>query len=109
MKESRHPLTIYFFKFVLLSTVFFPSLAKSQNNSLNFQHLTIENGLSDNAVNCITQDNEGYIWIGTEFGLNKYNAYSSKIFHPDKLDSDLNGTSRIICAFRDQKGRLWFG
>ena len=40
----------------------------------NFKHLTIQDGLSHNHIICIIQDYEGFIWYGTEDGLNKFNG-----------------------------------
>ncbi len=42
-----------------------------QPHRLSFQHLNIENGLTDNSINCATQDDEGFIWIGGDYGLSK--------------------------------------
>jgi len=40
-----------------------------------FEHLTEEDGLSNDNVTCIFQDSKGYIWIGTKNGLNRYDGY----------------------------------
>ncbi len=82
--------------------------ANAQTNS-SFQHLSIENGLSDNMVHCITQDAQGFIWIGTPDGLNKFNGYSTKIFRQSDSDSSSIPFHYISCSFRDKSNRLWFG
>jgi ligand-binding sensor domain-containing protein len=81
----------------------------AQVSESTFQHFSIEDGLSDNAVNCIVQDNEGFIWMGTEDGLNKFNGYTTKVFKISQIDQLLNGISHVNCAFKDSRGRLWFG
>ena len=58
---------------ILLFYNFYYVQQYAQVTESTFQHFSIEEGLSDNAVNCIVQDNEGYIWMGTEDGLNKFN------------------------------------
>ena len=51
-------------------------------NNINFKNITIENGLSQSTVETIYQDSKGYIWLGTNDGLNKYNGYTfEKYFH----------------------------
>ncbi|MBK9106831.1 MAG: histidine kinase [Saprospiraceae bacterium] len=81
----------------------------SQVDNASFQHLNIENGLSNNTINSIVQDDEGYIWIATNDGLNKFNGYTSKLFYPNKLDSNNIVNTSLGCSFKDSKGRLWFG
>ncbi len=48
--------------------------------SITFNHLTVENGLSNNDVNTIIQDQTGFIWFGTDDGLNRYDGYNFKVF-----------------------------
>lgn len=50
--------------------------AYSQLNEADFEQYTVLNGLSDNNVNCIAQDDLGYIWVGTEMGLNSFDGNS---------------------------------
>ncbi len=84
-------------------------LLNGQSEKVFFQHLNIENGLSNNSINCVVQDDDGYIWIGTENGLNKYNGYAAKVFYPNNADSCGDLKTSVNCAFKDSKGRLWFG
>jgi signal transduction histidine kinase/ligand-binding sensor domain-containing protein/DNA-binding NarL/FixJ family response regulator len=55
-------------------------LGKNVYASQPIKYLGIENGLSNNAVTCITQDRYGFIWMGTYDGLNRYDGYQFKIF-----------------------------
>ena len=48
--------------------------------SLKFKHITIQDGLSQNWVRCIYQDNQGFIWFGASGGLNRYDGYDIKIY-----------------------------
>lgn len=61
--------------------------AKTQSPSFTFTNYTIANGLADNAVNCITQDSRGFIWLGTREGLSRYDGTSFKNFFTRKNDS----------------------
>ncbi|WP_338873788.1 two-component regulator propeller domain-containing protein [Spirosoma sp. SC4-14] len=48
-----------------------------------FEHLSVKDGLSNNSVNCILQDREGFMWFGTNDGLNKYDGYAFTALKPD--------------------------
>ncbi len=67
---------------------------------LRFQHITSDDDLSDNAVTCVFEDRAGYIWIGTEHGLNRYDG---QLVQP--LDS---ATEHITAITQDKAGILWF-
>ena len=107
-KEAISKLTRSFFLILVFVNLYQLELF-AQNQDATFQHFDIEGGLSDNSVNCIVQDDDGFVWIGTDDGLNKYNGYSSKIYPIAQIDTLLTGISHINCAFKDSKGRLWFG
>jgi ligand-binding sensor domain-containing protein len=63
--------------FILLCAAF--QTAFSQQH-LNFKHLTINEGLSQNTVFSMMQDKTGFMWIGTEDGLNKFDGYEFTIY-----------------------------
>ena len=52
----------------------------SFSQKIKFKHLTIESGLSQSTVNSIFQDSDGYIWFGTQDGLNKYDGYNFTVY-----------------------------
>lgn len=81
----------------------------ASSQDIKFDHYTIEQGLSNNVVKCIYQDSRGYIWFGTEDGLNKYDGYSFTIYRP-KLDDSTSLSDNIINSIiEDHKGNLWVG
>lgn len=81
----------------------------AQSSKAIFKHLTINEGLSQNTVYCILQDHEGYIWIGTEDGLNKYDGYEFTIYKHDVNDRNSLSNSQINALLEDDKGNLWIG
>ena len=91
--------------------LFINSSGFSQNpESLKFDRITSENiviekGLSQNLINCMLQDHEGYMWFGTWDGLNRYDGYDFKIF--GKKDGLSN--SSINTIIEDNKEQLWLG
>jgi ligand-binding sensor domain-containing protein/DNA-binding CsgD family transcriptional regulator len=78
---------------------------------MHFDHLTIYEGLSHNTVHCLLQDHEGYIWIGTQNGLNKYDGYSFEVIKSNGLQGNREGFlgRRITALFEDSKDNLWVG
>ncbi len=73
-----------------------------------FDHLSVENGLSNNSVSCILQDREGYMWFGTNDGLNKYDGHTFTQFKPD-LNNPAHSfqNNQIYHLCEDHANRLW--
>lgn len=72
-------------------------------------HLYTPDKLSSGLVTCICQDRYGYIWIGTEFGLNKFDGYRYTAYHHNKQDSTSISDNEIASLFLDKSGNLWVG
>jgi len=100
------------FKAIILILVimlnFFVNL-NAMEHDIKFHHITIEDGLSQSAVNCILQDRKGFMWFGTEDGLNKYDGYNFIIFKPSLKDSNSLSTNNIRSIYEDRSGILWVG
>ncbi|WP_020606498.1 hybrid sensor histidine kinase/response regulator transcription factor [Spirosoma spitsbergense] len=82
--------------------------SNEQSVANKFNHLSVENGLSNNSVICILQDREGYMWFGTNDGLNKYNGHTFTTFKPnlnDPAHSFQNNQIYHLCE--DHANRLW--
>ncbi len=76
---------------------------------LSFRHLNIDNGLSHDLVSSIYQDHEGYMWIGTQDGLNKYDGYKNRIYRNNPLDSTSIPSNTVNCIYEDNNRDLWIG
>lgn len=74
-----------------------------------FSHFTIKDGLSQNTVNCILQDLEGYYWFGTQDGLNRFDGYTVKVYRNDRADTGSISDNFIMSLAEDGKGNLWIG
>jgi signal transduction histidine kinase/ligand-binding sensor domain-containing protein/DNA-binding response OmpR family regulator len=72
-------------------------------------YLGIEQGLSNNAVTCIYQDQQGFMWFGTYDGLNRYDGYSFKVFRNKSNDSTSLINNRIVAIGADGQNNLWIG
>ena len=76
---------------------------------VHFEHLSIADGLSQNAGLSIFQDSQGYLWIGTQDGLNRYDGYSFTIFKHDPDDATSLSHNAILAIVEDTEGYLWIG
>lgn len=79
--------------------------ALPQNN--NFQRITTADGLSHNSITCMMQDREGYLWFGTEDGLNKYDGYSFSVYRHDIWKKNSLLDNYIWKIIQDQTGHIW--
>ena len=80
-----------------------------QTSSVRFDHLTVDDGLSENAVTCIIQDRFGYMWIGTHDGLNKYDGYHFTVFRNRPNDPNSLSDNAISAICEDNDGMIWVG
>ena len=74
---------------------------------LRFDHLSIEDGLSQSSVRVIFQDSRGFLWFGTEDGLNRYDGYTFKIYKPDPDVPNSLSDRWITSIVEDKNGYLW--
>ena len=79
------------------------------SQGINFDHLTTQEGLSQNTVNCIFKDSEGFIWIGTNDGLNRYDGYNFKVYRHNYKDTTTLSDNKIYAIIEDDKSNLWIG
>ena len=54
---------------------------------MKFRRLDTRDGLSNSQINCLFQDSKGYVWIGTSYGLNRYDGYRFRTFYSDPSDT----------------------
>ncbi len=88
---------------ILIILLFLPVRLSAQG--MPFQNYSIQSGLSQSVVTSLLQDSGGYVWIGTEFGLNRFNRYEfEQFFEEDGLSH--NG---IVTLHEDRDGRLLVG
>ena len=94
-------------------TIIFLSVITSfvfpQNNTLKFEHVSLEHGLSQSIVNFIIQDHRGFMWFGTNDGLNKYDGYSFSIFKNNSNDAASLGRSEVRTIAEIDSSSIWAG
>lgn len=82
-----------------------PSFAQSYV----FDHLSIDNGLSNNSVLSICQDSRGFMWFGTYHGLNKYDGYRITSYLSNTRDPLAISDNVVTCLHEDRGHNLWVG
>ena len=93
---------------VLLVNILYLSIL-AQNTRFNFGHINYTHGLSQNHIQCFAKDDNGFLWIGTASGLNRYDGYEIKTFRHKEMDSTTIPNNTVLSLVKDQLGRLWIG
>jgi signal transduction histidine kinase/ligand-binding sensor domain-containing protein/AraC-like DNA-binding protein len=95
---------------IVFGLYFNPDFAYSQDgHRLSFRYLSIEEGLSQNTVNCIFKDNRGFMWFGTNDGLNRWDGYEFTIYRYNAHDKNSIKGNKIYDIAEDAEGILWIG
>ena len=76
---------------------------------LYFHHITTDNGLVNGNVRTIIQDYQGFIWFGTEDGLQRYDGHTTVTYHHKDSDSSSLSSNYVLTLFEDSKNNLWIG
>ena len=98
-----------YFSFFLTLLLLQAIQLNAQSRVMHLRHITSENGLSDNEVTSVIQDRQGYVWIGTRSGLNRYD--SRDFYHFRHIENDTNSIcgDHITCLETDNDSLLWIG
>lgn len=99
-----------FYQYTILVALFlFADFVFAQQNDFLVEHITTEQGLSQNEVTSIIQDRHGFMWFGTRGGLNRYDGYEFIHHKPKANAKNLISNPSIETVFEDSKGNLWIG
>ncbi len=82
---------------------------KSYGQVREVPHLTIGDGLSNNSITVLFQDNNGFLWIGTEDGLNRYDGYEFKTFRHNPSEPFSISGNHVQAIVQDNDSNLWIG
>jgi len=94
---------------LILCLLVFVSMTDSRAVDLTFRQYQVENGLSSNTVYTLIQDSKGFIWMGTEDGLNRFDGYEFRIFRNNSREPASIISNHIYKLFEDAEGLLWIG
>ena len=84
-------------------------VARAQEPKLRFTHLSGEQGLSNSTIEAIFQDSQGFMWIGTRDGLDRYDGHEVVVYRNEPADTGSLTDSYIKCIYEDRSRRLWVG
>ena len=81
----------------------------TDGDDLRFVRLSRSQGLSQQRVTDIVQDQRGFLWFATQYGLNRYDGYRFRVFKNDPADVGSVCDVHITALFSDREGRIWVG
>lgn len=94
--------------FPLIVLLLFTLHAKAQPD-FRFNHFTIKDGLSQSQAFTLFQDSYGYLWIGTQDGLNRFDGNAFKVYKNDPFDSTTLTHNWVWTVQEDERGDIWVG
>ena len=80
-----------------------------QTRSIRFDNYTIEEGLTQSSANAMIEDRQGFIWIGTQDGLHRFDGYSFQVFKHEPSNINSLSNSYIKNIIQDDNGLFWIG
>ena len=81
-----------------------PLVLPAASTDLGFRHFSVEDGLSSNSVRAIMQDKYGFMWLGTDDGLNRYDGTTIKVYNLNP-----QGPNDYISSLYDTTDNIWVG
>jgi len=92
-----------------LTLTFFRPAYGQHEETRKFSQLTTADGLSQSTVNCILKDKFGFMWFGTQDGLNKYDGHTFTVYRNNPKNPRSIPDNQIKCIFEDRQSNLWIG
>jgi len=99
----------YRFRAMFSLVLFFVAAFSSAQSGFHMERISIEQGLSQGMVFDLLQDKEGFLWIATKDGLNRYDGYEFKVFTNDPYNPFSLSSNTVVTLFEDSMGRIWVG
>lgn len=97
-------------RFIFLAWVLLMGLSATLwGQKFNFKHLTTSEGLSSNEVRAVFEDSNGFIWLATSDGLNRWDGYKFVVFKNYNNDENSLSTNSLLCIAEDKDKNLWIG
>ena len=94
-------------KLFILILLMLPAALLADIPEMKFRRLDTRDGLSNSQVNCVFRDSRGFMWIGTAYGLNRYDGYRVKTFYSNMRDTTTMRDNYTEQIMEDIDGRLW--
>jgi ligand-binding sensor domain-containing protein len=81
----------------------------SQSHHFSFEHYTIADGLSNNSINAVLQTRDGFIWVATKDGLNRFDGQKFVVFKHDPSLKNSIPENYVMSLFESRDGIFWVG
>lgn len=97
---------------LMLSAAPAPAVAQqalADYDNVRFQRYGVEDGLSQTTVRAMLQDDAGYVWLGTQEGLNRFDGYEFRVYRNDRSRADSLPGNHIKALERSRRGGFWVG
>ena len=95
---------------IIILTCFLASInAYAQRDAIEFDRISVEDGLSQGTIYSILQDHKGFMWFGTDDGLNRYDGYNFKVFKFNPYNKRTLSNNRVISLIEDKENNIWIG
>ena len=104
---NERQIGLLFLHFSLSLLLLLPQKTQAQPTDLHFENYTVQDGLSQHSVTTIYQDKLGYIWIGTDDGLNRFDGYQFKQYTHNPQNPRSLIDNDIEAIFEDIEGTMW--
>lgn len=95
-------------RFIVIVCLVLYQITGFGSSNIRFQKISLKDGLSQSSINKVIQDKDGFIWIGTQDGLNKFDGYTIETYYYNPKDSNSLSNNYIQDLYQDQQGFLWF-
>jgi signal transduction histidine kinase/ligand-binding sensor domain-containing protein/ActR/RegA family two-component response regulator len=99
----------HFLHFAVVLTIFSSSASYSQQVKINLSTINSSNPISQNTIQAIFKDSYGFMWFGTQDGLNKYNGYEMQVFKHVRNDPNSIPANSVVAISEDASQNLWIG
>nr|WP_172642224.1 two-component regulator propeller domain-containing protein [Allocoleopsis franciscana] len=101
--------TILNFILTIIILLSLPTFVYAAEANPTFEHITADQGVSQSGLNSIFQDSQGFMWFGTQDGLNKYDGYDFTVYKYNALDAYSLSDNFITSIYEDKSGIMWIG
>lgn len=113
MAKKKNELTkwlVIFFIFMVTISGVCPCRGSDKKvKKIRFERISLEKGLSQASILCMLQDREGFLWMGTYEGLNRYDGYNFLVFKSRSNQENTLSDSGIRALYEDRSGMIWIG
>ena len=92
---------------VLTLTMLLPAFVQAAIPDIKFRRLDTRDGLSNSQVLSVCRDSKGFVWIGTPYGLNRYDGYRMKTYYSETRDTTSLRSNYVDGIFESSDGKLW--